>query len=87
MTLFRVFDYIRKLTEVSGRSTEVDGISRNAKKPAAIRVYSPKALINQGLAAIFEPTKKWRSFLQNEEKMRRKMPDEEKMERKNGRKE
>ena len=73
------------MTEVSGRSTEVGGTSRNAEKPVAIRVSSLKTLINQGFATIFEPTKKWRSFLQNEEKMRRKMPDEEKMERKNGR--
>ena len=72
------------MTEVSGRSTEVGGTSRNAKKPVAIRVYSLKNLINQGFKAIFEPTKKWRSFLQNEEKTRRKMPNEEKRERKIG---
>ena len=72
------------MAEVSGRSTEVGGTPKIIEKPVAIRVYSLKTLINQGFAAIFEPTKKWRSFLQNEEKMRRKMPDEEKMERKNG---
>ena len=83
---FRVFDSSRKLTEVGGRSTEVGGTLKITKNPVATMVSNLKALINQGFAAIFEPTKKWRSFLQNEEKMRKKCPMKRKWREKSGEK-